>query len=126
MPSSSSKRRRKENKAAAQQDADNVKVSAVPCGRPSRMERSIDQLTAPELDTLSAELWVMSPPCQPHTRNNKSDKRDVDDPRYCSYYLSISYLFSIINSVSGVQEIGELQVVVFEVIVAVAAKVTVD
>eukprot|EP01036_Dinobryon_divergens_P030830 gene30830-40133_t len=94
VPSStSSKRRRRESKAAAQQEGgDSVQVSAVPCGRPSKMERSIDQLTYPELDSLSAELWVMSPPCQPHTRNNKSDRRDTEDPRSHSFLHLLSCL----------------------------------
>lgn len=45
------------------------------------MEKSIDQLTPVDLDSLSADLWVMSPPCQPHTRNNRTAKRDTADPR---------------------------------------------
>jgi len=47
--------------------------------------KSIDQLTVAELDTLSADLWVMSPPCQPHTRNNKTLKRDTADSRSNSF-----------------------------------------
>lgn len=46
---------------------------------PSAM--SIEKLTVPMLDALAADIWVMSPPCQPHTRNNRTTKRDTSDPR---------------------------------------------
>ena len=31
-------------------------------------------------DLPQAQMWLMSPPCQPYTRNNTS-VRDLDDPR---------------------------------------------
>ena len=43
--------------------------------------KSIEKLSAKELQAHNAHVWVMSPPCQPHTRNNTSDKRDIQDPR---------------------------------------------
>ena len=43
--------------------------------------RSIVNLTAREVDALEADIWVMSPPCQPFTRNNETDSRDCKDNR---------------------------------------------
>jgi tRNA (cytosine38-C5)-methyltransferase len=43
--------------------------------------KSIEHVTAKHLNSLQADMWVMSPPCQPHTRNNTTDTRDDNDPR---------------------------------------------
>lgn len=43
--------------------------------------KSILNLTSTLLDKLSAKIWMMSPPCQPFTRNNTTDSRDVNDNR---------------------------------------------
>ena len=32
-------------------------------------------------DALAADVWTLSPPCQPYTRNNTTAKRDLADPR---------------------------------------------
>lgn len=42
---------------------------------------SIEHITVKHLNKLNADLWVMSPPCQPHTRNNTTATRDTNDPR---------------------------------------------
>lgn len=47
--------------------------------------KSLEVVTAEELDRLKADLWMMSPPCQPHTRNNTTSKRDDADPRSASF-----------------------------------------
>ena len=47
--------------------------------------RSIDQLTAWGLDQYQANVWLMSPPCQPFTRQNTTQCRDKEDPRSSSF-----------------------------------------
>lgn len=51
-------------------------------------QKSIDRLSIKELDALSCNLWVMSPPCQPFTRNNQTENRDTVDPR-CAAFLHL-------------------------------------
>jgi tRNA (cytosine38-C5)-methyltransferase len=56
--------------------------------RPS--QRPIEKLTLEELDSFQADLWMMSPPCQPHTRqrNNETCRgggRDSEDARAASF-----------------------------------------
>uniref|UniRef100_A0A0G4FW83 DNA (cytosine-5-)-methyltransferase n=1 Tax=Chromera velia CCMP2878 TaxID=1169474 RepID=A0A0G4FW83_9ALVE len=41
--------------------------------------KSIENLKSEDLSRLKAEVWVMSPPCQPYTRGGK--QRDVEDAR---------------------------------------------
>lgn len=43
--------------------------------------KCINSLTRKMLDKHRADVWCMSPPCQPYTRNNTSAKRDMDDQR---------------------------------------------
>ncbi|MBI4882133.1 MAG: DNA cytosine methyltransferase [Planctomycetes bacterium] len=45
--------------------------------------RSIEGVGAEELLRLNADLWWMSPPCQPYTRRGL--RRDLDDPRAASF-----------------------------------------
>lgn len=59
--------------------------------------RSIDHIQARELDSYHAELWMMSPPCQPHTRNNTTEKRDIKDPRSSSF-LHLLHLLTEMTS----------------------------
>ncbi|KAI8614644.1 S-adenosyl-L-methionine-dependent methyltransferase [Chytriomyces sp. MP71] len=42
-------------------------------------QRAIEKLTATELDKMGADMWLLSPPCQPFTRGGK--KLDDKDPR---------------------------------------------
>ena len=41
--------------------------------------RTIESIPADELRGLAADLWWLSPPCQPYTR--RGNRRDVDDAR---------------------------------------------
>jgi tRNA (cytosine38-C5)-methyltransferase len=43
--------------------------------------KSILTLSATYIDKLKAKVWLMSPPCQPFTRNNQTDCRDDKDSR---------------------------------------------
>jgi tRNA (cytosine38-C5)-methyltransferase len=43
--------------------------------------KCINSLTRKMLDAHRADVWCMSPPCQPYTRNNTSAKRDAADQR---------------------------------------------
>ena len=47
--------------------------------RPS--PKCINSLSRKALEKYEAELWCMSPPCQPFTRSNTSSKRDLNDQR---------------------------------------------
>lgn len=46
---------------------------------------SIEKLTKGSLEEMRADIWVMSPPCQPHTRQHNNQKEDIDDPRSQSF-----------------------------------------
>jgi tRNA (cytosine38-C5)-methyltransferase len=46
----------------------------------------VEQLTSTDIS--AADLWTMSPPCQPFTNSRFAKQRDVDDPR-CAGFLSI-------------------------------------
>jgi len=45
----------------------------------------IQDLAATQLIEWDAHLWLMSPPCQPHTRQHSNRDRDLDDPRSRSF-----------------------------------------
>lgn len=47
--------------------------------------RSLEHVTVKNLDAHRADLWMMSPPCQPFTRNNDTAVRDKVDPRTASF-----------------------------------------
>mmetsp|Transcript_14697 Transcript_14697/g.14794 ORF Transcript_14697/g.14794 Transcript_14697/m.14794 type:complete len:160 (-) Transcript_14697:118-597(-) len=62
------------------------------------LTKSIESVSVKELDDYKADLWVMSPPCQPYTRNNTTEKRDKRDPRSCALsHLSLSLSLSNYN-----------------------------
>jgi hypothetical protein len=46
---------------------------------------SIEKLTKKQIELIKADIWMMSPPCQPHTRQHTNQKEDVDDPRSKSF-----------------------------------------
>jgi tRNA (cytosine38-C5)-methyltransferase len=46
---------------------------------------SIEKLTLEQLHRWSATIFVMSPPCQPHTRQHGNQKLELDDPRSQSF-----------------------------------------
>ncbi len=60
---------------------------------------SIERMPLHQLEEWSADVWVMSPPCQPHTRQhndkNQQDqqhKKDLDDPRSKSFLKICEWL----------------------------------
>ena len=46
---------------------------------------AIENLTKDYLEDAAAKLWMMSPPCQPHTRQHSNQEQDVEDPRSKSF-----------------------------------------
>lgn len=46
---------------------------------------SIEMLTTKTLQEFNAMIWVMSPPCQPHTRQHSNQNEDINDPRSKSF-----------------------------------------
>ncbi|KAM3571028.1 hypothetical protein VYU27_006914 [Nannochloropsis oceanica] len=53
--------------------------------RPRPTARLIESLTVNDLEKQAVALWMLSPPCQPYTRNNKTEKRDKADSRSASF-----------------------------------------
>jgi len=68
---------------------------------------SIDKLSLQQVEQWNADIWAMSPPCQPHTRQRKDDtndnnndsksknnksKKDVNDPRSSSFQHLLTLL----------------------------------
>jgi len=45
----------------------------------------IERLTLSTLTSHSADIWCMSPPCQPHTRQHTNQSNEKDDPRSASF-----------------------------------------
>ncbi len=46
---------------------------------------AIEKLSKKHLEEKKADIWMMSPPCQPHTRQHSNQKEDVNDPRSKSF-----------------------------------------
>ena len=46
---------------------------------------SIERLTHSQLEEWNANIWLMSPPCQPHTRQHSNQEEDLDDRRSASF-----------------------------------------
>ena len=46
---------------------------------------SIERLTHSQLEEWNVDMWFMSPPCQPHTRQHSNQEEDLDDPRSASF-----------------------------------------
>lgn len=59
--------------------------------------KTICNLSVRELESIGADIWVMSPPCQPHSRNNTTDKRDMKDPRSDSFIHLLNCLEKMSN-----------------------------
>jgi tRNA (cytosine38-C5)-methyltransferase len=57
--------------------------------------KSLEHVTAQQLDKCNAAAWVMSPPCQPYTRNNKTEFRDTNDGRSKSFLNIMGILKSM-------------------------------
>ncbi len=59
--------------------------------------KSLETVTVDYLNKLNADIWVMSPPCQPFTRNNETENRDNKDPRSRSFLHLIEQLQNLEN-----------------------------
>jgi tRNA (cytosine38-C5)-methyltransferase len=46
---------------------------------------NIERLTVQQVEAWKATLWLLSPPCQPHTRQHTNQAQDLDDPRSRSF-----------------------------------------
>ena len=46
---------------------------------------SIEKLSLDQAEDWAADIWLMSPPCQPHTRQHSKQAEDLDDPRSQSF-----------------------------------------
>lgn len=57
----------------------------------STRQVSIEKITPEELIECQADVWMMSPPCQPHTRQHSNQSEDLSDPRSNSF-LHICHL----------------------------------
>lgn len=65
---------------AAAVDVDRRALAVYAANHPGRtVARTLDTVAADDLAAFAADLWTMSPPCQPYTRRGHG--RDVDDPR---------------------------------------------
>ena len=58
-----------------------------------RRAAAVESLSAATLADLDADLWWMSPPCQPFTRRGKG--RDADDPRAATFLALIDRLAEV-------------------------------
>jgi site-specific DNA-cytosine methylase len=58
----------------------------------SPMCKSIETLTVDIIDSYRADMWVMSPPCQPFTRSNQTVVRDANDPRSNAFQYILKFL----------------------------------
>ena len=58
---------------------------------------SIEMLTTKALQEFNAMIWVMSPPCQPHTRQHSNQNEDIHDPRSKSF-LHLCEMISTLGS----------------------------
>lgn len=52
--------------------------------------RATAQATAASLDELRADLWLLTPPCQPYTTTTNARRRDTADPRAASLLRLLS------------------------------------
>ena len=50
-----------------------------------RKSVSIESLSKKQLEEKNATIWMMSPPCQPHTRQHSNQLEDMQDPRSKSF-----------------------------------------
>lgn len=65
---------------AAAIDVDRRALAVYAANHPGpTVARTLDSIRPPDLAAFAADLWTMSPPCQPFTRRGRG--RDLDDPR---------------------------------------------
>lgn len=57
----------------------------------------IERLTLEQMEAWNANIWFMSPPCQPHTRQHSNQEKDLDDPRSTSF-LHLCRMLSQLNN----------------------------
>ncbi|KXZ49769.1 hypothetical protein GPECTOR_19g220 [Gonium pectorale] len=50
----------------------------------------LQRVTAAQLDALGADLWLLTPPCQPYTTGPNARRRDTADPRAASLLALLS------------------------------------
>ena len=80
---------------------------------------AIEKLTKAHLENMSTKIWMMSPPCQPHTRQHTNQKQDVDDPRSKSFLHLCTMISSmqiktlpqivLLENVLGFESVSECQ-----------------
>jgi site-specific DNA-cytosine methylase len=58
--------------------------------------KSLEKLNEKTLESYAADVWLMSPPCQPFTRNNQTFNRDDNDARS----NSLLHLLDLISKLS--------------------------
>ena len=58
-------------------------------------QKNVQSITPEMLDAIPADIWLMSPPCQPHTRNGRQE--DLDDPRSDGFVAILHILRSVKN-----------------------------
>ena len=73
----------------------NFPSSSLPAGKKRKRSSpmAIERLTLRQAQEWNATIWVMSPPCQPHTRQHSNQTQDLDDPRSKSFL----HLCSLLN-----------------------------
>ena len=54
----------------------------------------IEEISPEQLNQWSADMWLMSPPCQPHTRQHSNQDKDLDDARSTSFLHLVHLLKS--------------------------------
>jgi len=67
----------------------------ISCANDSEKEvkpMAIEKLTIGQLEQYKASIWVLSPPCQPHTRQHSNQNQDLQDPRSRSFLHICSLL----------------------------------
>ena len=52
----------------------------------------IERLTLKEMESWNSMIYVMSPPCQPHTRQHSNQQEDINDPRSTSFLHLVDLL----------------------------------
>lgn len=85
--------------STASTNADKTKRKRQQKASTQQKSYSIERMPLRQLEEWSADVWVMSPPCQPHTRQhndkNQQDqqhKKDLDDPRSKSFLKICEWL----------------------------------
>lgn len=72
---------------------------------PAPLPRLLEGLDAAALAAFGADLWTLSPPCQPYTRRGKG--RDLDDPRAASLLHLLEVLRRVRPSYVFVENVPE-------------------